>query len=139
MKQLRQFLAETVDLQSQFLVDRLERSLPKMLAEAPPADRPSLEQKFRRLAEAARGCYALVDYVNFKGEGVLHSERYRGEGWGLLQVLEEMRPGEADPIWEFSRSAALVLRRRVGNAPPERHESQWLPGWLHRVNSYNRG
>ena len=32
----------------------------------------------------------LIDYVNFKGEGVLETERYRGRGWGLLQVLEGM-------------------------------------------------
>jgi hypothetical protein len=138
MKELRQFLAETVDLQSQFLVDRLERSLPKMLAEAAPAERARVEQNFRRLSETSRGCYALIDYVNFKGEGVLHSERYQGQGWGLLQVLEEMRSGKYDPVEEFSRSAALVLRRRVQNAPPERHESRWLTGWLNRVNGYTR-
>ncbi len=138
MKQLRQFLVETIDLQSQFLVDRLEGSLPKMLAEAAPADRARVEANFRRLAESPKGCYALIDYVNFKGEGVLHSERYRGQGWGLLQVLEEMRSGERDPVAEFSRSAAFVLRRRVDNSPPQRHESRWLPGWLNRVTGYTR-
>ena len=32
MKELRQFLADTVDLQAQFLVQRLQQALPKMLA-----------------------------------------------------------------------------------------------------------
>ena len=41
MKQLRQFLASTVALQADFLVQRLQRALPKMLAEAPAADRPT--------------------------------------------------------------------------------------------------
>ena len=138
MKQLRQFLADTIDLQSQFLVHRLESSLPKMLDEATPADRAAVRANFQRLLESSQGCYALVDYVNFKGEGVLHSERYRGQGWGLLQVLEQMKNDSPRPVEEFSRAAAAVLRRRVANAPSERNEQRWLAGWLKRVNSYSR-
>jgi len=138
MKQLRQFLADTIDLQSQFLVHRLESSLPKMLDEATPADRAAVRANFQRLLESSQGCYALVDYVNFKGEGVLHSERYRGQGWGLLQVLEQMKNDSTRPVEEFSRAAAAVLRRRVANAPSERNEQRWLAGWLKRVNSYSR-
>jgi hypothetical protein len=138
MKQLREFLARTVDLQAQFLVDRLQHALPKMLEETAPANRAHIEQQFERVSSSAPGCYALVDYVNFKGEGVLHTERYRGQGWGLLQVLETM-PGtsdRADAVREFSRAAKSVLIRRVKNSPAERKESRWLPGWLNRVNSY---
>jgi len=138
MKQLRQFLADTIDLQSQFLVHRLESSLPKILDEAAPADRATVRANFQRLLESSQGCYALVDYVNFKGEGVLHSERYQGQGWGLLQVLEQMKNDSTRPVEEFSRGAAAVLRRRVSNAPPERNEQRWLAGWLKRVNSYTR-
>jgi hypothetical protein len=139
MKQLRQFLARTVDLQTQFLVDRLQRALPKMLDETAPANRAHVQQQFQRVAASGQGCYALVDYVNFKGEGVLHSERYRDQGWGLLQVLEEMRAAESDPVKEFSRAATVVLKRRVANSPPARNEQRWLPGWINRVNSYTRG
>ena len=88
MKQLRQFLADTVDLQAEFLVKRLDEALAKMLPEASAAERDNVRQQFERVAGTAQGCYALVDYVNFKGEGVLHTERYRDQGWGLLQVLE---------------------------------------------------
>ena len=56
----------------------------------PPAERAKIEKQFNRVASSAQGCYALIDYVNFKGEGVLATERYRGRGWGLLQVLEGM-------------------------------------------------
>lgn len=140
MKQLRQFLADTVDLQTEFMVNRLETALPKMLEEAAPANRENVRRQFERVAGTAQGCYALVDYVNFKGEGVLDTERYRGQGWGLLQVLEGMTqsdrvPGAAE---EFSRSARAVLTRRVQNAPAERNEARWLSGWIHRVNSYTR-
>ncbi|MBO0696081.1 MAG: hypothetical protein J2P56_08280 [Verrucomicrobia bacterium] len=138
MKQLRAFLADTVDLQAEFLIARLENALPKMLAEAAPSDRANVQTQFDRLARTSQGCYALVDYVNFKGEGVLHTERYQGQGWGLLQVLEAMHGNSgAGAVDEFSRAARTVLTRRVQNAPPQRHESRWLSGWLRRVNSYN--
>jgi len=140
MNQLRQFLSDTVDLQTEFLIARLQSALPKMLAEAAPPDRAKVQQQFERLASTPRGCYALVDYVNFKGEGVLHTERYRGQGWGLLQVLEGMHGASGDDaVDEFARSAKAVLTRRVRNAPTERNESRWLSGWIRRVNSYSGG
>ena len=140
MNQLRKFLVDTIDLQAEFLIARLDAALPKMLAEAAPADRTNVQQQFERLTKTPQGCYALVDYVNFKGEGVLHTERYQGQGWGLLQVLESMHgSSEADAVDEFARAAKTVLTQRVHNAPAQRHESQWLTGWLRRVNSYNGG
>jgi hypothetical protein len=139
MKQLRQFLADTVDLQTEFLIGRLENALPKMLAEAAPSDRANVQQQFERMASTRQGCYALTDYVNFKGEGVLHTERYQGQGWGLLQVLESMHgSSSAAAVDEFSRSSKAVLIRRVRNAPAQRRESRWLSGWIQRVNSYSR-
>jgi hypothetical protein len=139
MNELRQLLAHTVDLQAQFLVNRLQDSLAKMLNEAAAGERGNIERQFARVASTPHGGYALVDYVNFKGEGVLHTERYRGEGWGLLQVLQSMHGTEngAAATREFSNSAAAILRRRVQNSPPERHEARWLSGWLNRVRTYS--
>ena len=139
MRELRQFLVRTIDVQAQFLVERLQESLAKMLNEAGQSERDNVQRQFTRVASTARGCYALVDYVNFKGEGVLSTERYHGQGWGLLQVLEGMHgtePGAA--AREFANSAAAILRRRVQNSPPERHEARWLSGWLNRVRTYNQ-
>ena len=139
MSELRQFLAHTVDLQAQFLITRLQQSLAKMLDEAAPGERDNVQRQFTRIASTSHGCYALADYVNFKGEGVLHTERYRGEGWGLLQALEQMHGtgSGAAATREFANSAAAILRRRVQNSPPERHEARWLPGWLNRVRTYS--
>lgn len=140
MQQLRQFLASSVDLQTEFLVQRLQRALPKMLSAATPPDRANVERQFNRVASTGQGCYALVDYVNFKGEGVLETERYAGKGWGLLQVLAGMSGdgNGAAAAQEFARSAREVLTERVQNSPPPRKESRWLEGWLARVNSYSR-
>ena len=140
MNQLRRFLEGTIDLQAEFLLARLDSALPKMLAEAAPSDRANVQKQFERLTKTPQGCYALIDYVNFKGEGVLHTERYQGQGWGLLQVLEAMRASsDAGAVDEFARAAKAVLTQRVQNSPAERNESRWLSGWIRRVNSYNRG
>jgi hypothetical protein len=140
MNQLRTFLVDTIDLQAEFLIARLESALPKMLSEAAASDRANVQAQFERLLKSSQGCYALIDYVNFKGEGVLHTERYQGQGWGLLQVLEAMHgTSEASAVNEFAHAARAVLTRRVQNSPAERHESRWLSGWIRRVNSYNAG
>jgi hypothetical protein len=134
MKELRTFLTETIPFQAKFAALRLEQALPKMLEAAPTGERAKVRENFYRVAAQPEGLYALVDYVNFKGEGTLPSERYRGEGWGLLQVLEEMKKGP--PSLEFSRAADKVLTRRVANSPVERNEKRWLPGWRNRTRTY---
>jgi len=82
--------------------------------------------------------YPLLDYVNFKGEGISPTEQYQGQGWGLLQVLQEMRdvPAGEAALNEFARAAEQVLRRRVYNSPRERNEDRFLPGWMNRIKSY---
>jgi len=138
MKELRAFLARTVDLQAEFLVHRLREARPKMLAEGGAANHAQIQERFERVASSSSGCYALVDYVNFKGEGVLATERYAGQGWGLLQVLEGMKTEATgrEAVKSFAESAKAVLRNRVHNSPPARNEARWLPGWLKRVETY---
>jgi hypothetical protein len=136
MSELRDLLASTIRLQSRFLAQRMQRALPKMLDAAPAAQRENVKRQFERLAATGAGTYALIDYVNFKGEGIKESERYKGAGWGLLQVLEGMRGNGAGAAKEFGASAAAVLTRRVRNSPPERGEARWLPGWKNRVAGY---
>ncbi len=91
LNSLRGLLSQTVALQARFCANRLEAALPKMLAALPDNERERVKRQFYRVAASPNGVYALVDYVNFKGEGVLATERYHGEGWGLLQVLAGMK------------------------------------------------
>lgn len=135
MKELRDLLAGTIRLQSRFLAERMRAALPKMLAAAPAGDRGKVRANFDRLAASGAGTYALIDYVNFKGEGTNPKERYHGEGWGLLQVLSTMRT-EGSVTAEFSRASSAVLERRVKNSPPERGEARWLGGWKNRCRGY---
>jgi hypothetical protein len=141
VKQLRDLLAGTVALQARFSADRLQASLPKMLATVPPDVAERVRRQFFRVAASPNGIYALLDYVNFKGEGVLPTERYAGHGWGLLQVLAGMPDTAAEgpgslATREFAISASRTLAQRVALSPPERHESRWLPGWQSRVATY---
>lgn len=140
MKELRTFLSRSVDAQTEFIVQRLRSALPKMMDAAgrDRTNRRRLESQFQALTSSSQGMYAMIDYVNFKGEGTKAEEHYRGQGWGLTQVLLEMRGnprGFAAP-WEFSEAAKRVLTRRVRNAP--RDESEWLQGWLNRCDTYKR-
>lgn len=135
-QQMRQWLAAHVELQTRFIIARSRASLPGMMARSRvPA---AVQTRYQALARTTQGMYCLVDYVNFKGEGVKDSERYKGQGWGLLQVLEEMKgfPEGRAATAEFSRAASAVLRRRVANAPAGRNEQKWLPGWLNRCATY---
>mgnify|MGYP007085771284 CR=1 FL=1 len=135
---LRDFLAQTKISQAQFLIDRFRQAIPKILETAPSSSREQLRQKLFFLLNASGGLYPLVDYVNSSGEGTLETERYQGYGWGLLQVLEEMRmPADGqDSVAEFVKAAETVLQRRVDHSPPERNEIRWLPGWKNRVRTY---
>lgn len=137
MVQLRNLLRTTVPQQARFAALRLEQALPKMLAATAPGDRERVRANFYRVAAQPLGMYALIDYVNFKGEGVSPTERYNGKGWGLLQVLLTMSPS-GDPLAAFAKAADQVLTTRVKNSPPERNEAKWLPGWRNRIATYTR-
>lgn len=135
VSQLRTFLLETRALQAKFIAERLSRALVKMTATLDQSKKEAVTKRFNSLAAMPQGLYALLDYVNFKGEGVATKERYNNQGWGLLQVLEEM-PDEKDLLASFRTAAKAILARRVANAPPERNEARWLPGWNKRIDTY---
>ena len=138
MNSLRILLRDTVDLQTEFAARRMVASLAKMTEHLPEPQRQQVETQFNRVAASPGGYYALMDYVNFKGEGTKETERYKGEGWGLLQVLQGMHgpaSGQA-ALDDFSNSAIRVLQRRVTNSPPKRGEQRWLDGWTSRCQSY---
>jgi len=136
IEELTNFLYENKDLQIMFIFKRLESSLEKMLAVS--NDRENVRKQFYRVASSPNGLYPLIDYVNFKGEGTNPNERYNGQGWGLLQVLENMKGTETGKaaLTEFSNSAKFVLQRRVNNSDPSKNERKWLQGWFNRCNTY---
>jgi hypothetical protein len=144
LAELRRFLADTVPLQTEYLLVRAEAAIPKMLATLSAAeDRARLLSRLADTVRASPDLYPLIDYVNFKGEGFSEKETSfdattgRREGWGLKHLLLEMRPTPAGApvLAEFSRAAKYVLDRRIRNHPPSQ---RWRAGWHKRCDTYAR-
>lgn len=138
MVELRTLLINTIELQVLFIVQRLERVLPALLATATPLQQKQIKAQFYRVAKSKNGLYALIDYINFKGEGTNPKETYAGQGWGLKQVLLGMHgtaPG-LGALKEFAQVAKQLLTQRIAHAPAERHEQKSLPGWKKRCDTY---
>lgn len=137
MKELRTFLTNTIHLQTLFIMQRLEKTLPKILDAVSHEKKQHIHHQFHRMSCHPQGAYILADYINFKGEGISTKERYQGKGWGLLQVLERMHGSHiktADA--EFVSAAKEILNQRVTHAPAHRNESRWIPGWYNRLDTY---
>jgi hypothetical protein len=135
-KDLRVLLAATVRQQTQFIIARLAEAAPKFRSAAGKLG-GRVEENMALLRQTGAGNFAVIDYVNFKGEGLNPKERYKGEGWGLLQVLMNMQAPDAKSApAAFAESAKRVLARRVQNSPAERGERRWLEGWKNRCDAY---
>lgn len=134
MQELRNFLSNTLDLQVLFLFERFKVAEEKILPLLNETQKTHLES----LKSSTNGMYALVDYVNFKGLGLSEKERYRGKGWGLLQVIQNIPDDVSNEkiLAAFITSAKQILNHRVKNAPLKRNEDQFLNGWFKRLETY---
>jgi hypothetical protein len=145
MKELRQFLLDTVAEQTQFMVARAQGAMEKILKTTPDgAEREHIIIQFTRVIRASENLYPLIDYINFKGEGTnpneaaMNRETGRRQGWGLKQVLLRMNGDTSDPKAvraEFADAAQFVLQQRVRNLPSNR---VFEVGWLRRIATYHR-
>lgn len=133
---LKKWFSETIDLQTEFIVNRLTTSLNQILSKATQDEKKQLDQSITKLISVPAGIFALIDYLNFKGEGLSLNERYGGKGWGLYQVLLGMHESNGLPLDQFKASAIKALTERVRLSPKEKNESRWLPGWINRINRY---
>jgi len=140
MQSLRRFLLHSKVLQARFMQQRLRSTLPSLLAAVDQQARPHIRRQFEYVAASPMGFYVLMDYVNFKGEGTSLKERYHGKGWGMLQVLEQMRVQQSglNAIQAFAKAADTMLTQRVALSPAARNEARWLPGWRKRLSTYVR-
>ncbi|WP_417514247.1 hypothetical protein [Marinobacter sp.] len=137
--ELREFLAGTQGVQAEFIVRRTKASFAKILESVPEDRKTRLKADLEALSSTPGGIYALIDYVNFKGEGLSDAERYEGEGWGLRHVLLAMETNpEITTLDRFREAAAKVLTRRAENAVNPIEKSRWLKGWLKRLETYRQ-
>lgn len=136
-KELRDLLSRTVAEQTQFIMQRLAAATPQIQSAAGNNGK-RVATNLQLLSQSTAGNFAMIDYVNFKGEGLKAEERYNGQGWGLLQVLTEMEAADARSAPKaFADASQRVLTRRVQNSPPARGEKKWLDGWKNRCRSYS--
>ena len=137
---LRNWLAANITMQTEFIAFKSRAALPKVLQAAPANQRDRIQANYNRVATTPNGIYALVDYVNFKGDGTNPKERYGAQGWGLMWVLMEMKnvPSGQAAAREFGAAAKRRLDLRIRNSPPARGESRWRAGWHNRCDSYGR-
>ncbi|NPA50922.1 MAG: hypothetical protein GXO02_04760 [Epsilonproteobacteria bacterium] len=142
MRELTDFLYKTKDLQAKFMLKRLVDAYPKLLNYAKSKKLKRLiAYNFNRLLYKKdgtidpQGAYILIDYINFKGDGVLESERYQGKGWGLFQVLKYMDPYK-NKYRAFRDSARYILDRLIKIAPKERRLWRFRRGWFKRLDTY---
>ena len=135
IEQLRDMLEREQAGQAAFILTRAQTALQRVAETSD--DYEATLNKIRQLTETPGGAYALIDYVNFKGEGLAESERYDGVGWGLLQVLESMDNHDSGTaLAAFRQAAAEVLTARAQRAENPIERERWLPGWLNRVATY---
>ena len=135
--ELREFLAGTQGIQAEFIFRRARKSLGKIIEAAPDDQKPEIAARLESLSQTPGGVYAIIDYVNFKGEGLSPTERYEGQGWGLLQVLLEMSESpDQSALVKFREAADTVLTRRAANAENPIERERWLPGWRKRLETY---
>ena len=128
IEELADFLFENTDVQVKFLFDDFKNKVSDIVANT---RNPLLSREIiNNLLQTEQGAYALVDYNTFKGDGLNPSERFDGEGWGLLQVIDSMSGMTSD---DFANAAVAVLSRRVVNQP---EASVWIKGWTNRIDTY---
>ncbi|MEI6896675.1 MAG: hypothetical protein V5786_04135 [Psychromonas sp.] len=133
LTELRLLLSQQLTVQVRFIIQRLEKAIPLILANSTALEQQRINTQLTQLA-TVEGTFVLLDYVNFKGEGLEVKESYQGQGWGLKQVLLAMPINHDNPLRNFAYAADEILTRRVKNAP--RNEEAWLKGWRVRVHAY---
>ncbi len=137
------FIKQTMPQQAMFMSQRAFDALPLMLSTLKDKkEKEIIRHRYNKIlynnngTVNEHGLYILIDYVNFKGEGTLESERYNSQGWGLLQVLQNMDYKEKDRFKAFQKSAKAMLSLRIKNSPKARGEERWRIGWNKRLDTY---
>lgn len=126
MIQLQKFLQATKDLQVDFTIDQAAQACNKIIAKGKYNQNDIL--KLKQLSSDAQGIFAIIDYVNFKGEGNLDDP----SSWGFANVIHEMQLSGGNEIYRFIVAAEKVL----ANNHPKFYI--YKAGWIGRLKFYPR-
>jgi hypothetical protein len=147
--EIRHFLSNPLilQLQAQFVVEKTFLSLHRILAAShreSSAEAQLLYRKIQLLLNSPEGVLSIVDYLNFKGEGLKPSERtpLGTHPWGLKTVLEIMPTSDlASANLHFAQAALCSLQRMAYHSGSADSKDQlqryaWLNGgWKTRIES----
>lgn len=136
--ELRALLIDTIDLQASFMAERLQEKLSLIISSVPEESKEQVERNIALLLSTTLGIYALIDYLNFKGDGLNQKEHKNGERWGLAAVLLSMPTGlrEDTASKAFMLSCAEKLLMVLRNSAPEYKTVYAFEGWMKRLSSY---
>lgn len=84
-EELRVLLRNTTALQAEFIAARAEHALTAIQQAALAANRDKIAQRIASLKTSTRGKFALIDYINFKGTGLLSAESYQGSAGAFFR------------------------------------------------------
>ncbi len=156
--ELRHFLANPIvlRLQARFVVEKTFHSLHKIISAAhlqSAAQGQKIYLQIQELLSTQEGVLAIVDYLNFKGDGLKSSEHtpLGDYSWGLITVLELM-PLVKIPSSDcqekttcanrrFSQAALCALQRlayhsgKMGSAEQAQRYTWLNGGWKTRIES----
>lgn len=162
--ELQNFLAhpEVMAWQTEFMIGRARKSiddiLQKISQEQGRKKAKQVRQILKKLLNTDEGLIAIVDYVNFKGEGLNPKEVTPDEShpWGLKTVLEKMPEVQPQTVvcdskdvrhyseqkclsYTFSEAVFWALARVAQNwgtpgSPAQLTREKWLQGgWVRRI------
>ncbi len=137
-EELRDLLASTINVQTVFMIERLDKQLPIIIAAAPEHDRGKVKRCIELMRSSLLGNYALIDYLNFKGAGLGPRNTYVKSG-GLLQVLSNV-PDNVDKdtvLQAFTLSAGKILLQRIHSSITGIDRLKYSIAWLKRVSTYS--
>jgi hypothetical protein len=130
---------ENLYRQANYQLHAFNREIELILSTYQQEIRCKITKTLEQLAKDVRAKTAMIDYINFKGNGLNPGERYQGQGWGLKQVLRKLVELEhPNSIESFIQAAKSMLDRRIRNSPPERGEHRWRRGWFNRLDLYKK-
>jgi hypothetical protein len=136
---------DVIKLQAQFAMKRGVQSAYLIMAANSLDPNPKISNEnicgtFKKLLSSKKGLREIIDYANWKGEGVHYEEATKNQKirWGLKQVIENMgsvsSPDDAEK--KFADASEQALKTRVTDDPGLQKS---MPGLMNRIASNYRG
>lgn len=127
IQDLQQLLLTTIYLQTKFMIERVDRELPALLACIEDSEKQQhVAHYIAWMRKSLAGQYALVDYWNFKGAKSILK---------VLLTIQNERATEQNIVHAFTASAWHILSERTSQSK-NFEDVSYLRGWTNRITTY---